>query len=208
MIKIKICGITNLKDALLAAELGADALGFIFASSSPRAINPQVAKEIIAQLPAFLTTVGVFVNDSRDYIQQMRHFCYLDMVQLHGEETPDFCRVLGGRIIKAIRVEDEASLTQMKDYTPSAFLLDAYQAGKPGGTGKTFDWQLAFAAKQYGRIILSGGLNPENIREAIKQVQPYAVDVASGVEAARGQKDPRRLQEFIEQVKMEGVLKN
>ncbi len=202
MIKIKICGITNLRDALLAAELGADALGFIFASSSPRRVNPQVAKEIIAQLPSFVSAVGVFVNQAEEHIRQMRHFCALDVVQLHGDESPDFCRNLGGRVIKAIRVKDAASLSRMKDYTVSAFLLDTYQAGKPGGTGKTFDWQLAFAARQYGRIILSGGLNPENIREAVKQVQPYAVDAASGVEAAPGQKDPRSLQEFIERVRV------
>jgi len=202
MVKIKICGITNLRDALLAAELGADALGFIFASSSPRGVNPQAAKEIIAQLPPFVSAVGVFVNQAEDYIQQMRRFCALDVVQLHGDESPDFCRRLGGRVIKVIRVKDTASLSRMKDYTVSAFLLDTYQAGKPGGTGKTFDWQLAFAAKQYGRIILSGGLNPENVREAVKQVQSYAVDVASWVESAPGQKDPRRLQEFIERVRM------
>ena len=200
-VKIKVCGITNLEDALLAAELGVDALGFIFACDSPRAVNPQVAKKIIAELPPFITTVGVFVNDSKEYIQQIRHFCYLDMVQLHGGESPGFCRRLGGRIIKALRVKDEDSISGLQDYPLDNFLLDAYKEGQAGGTGETFDWRLALAAKRYGRVILSGGLNPRNVARAIQQVRPYAVDVASGVEAAPGKKDGRLLAEFVKVVK-------
>lgn len=197
MTKIKICGITNLEDALLAAELRVDMLGFIFVPSSPRRVEPEAAKEIIAQLPSAITKVGVFVNQELDYIRHVRRLCGLDVVQLHGEESPDFCQQLGGKIVKAIRVKDEASLEPMKGYSPFAFLLDAYQPGKHGGTGKTFNWELAVEAKRYGQIILSGGLKPENVREAICQVQPYAVDVASGVEAATGKKDPQRLREFV-----------
>lgn len=202
MTKIKICGITNLEDALLATELGADALGFIFVPSSPRAVTPDAAKDIIAQLPPFVTKAGVFVNSSIEEILRIQQLCGLDVLQLHGDETPDFCRKLRGKIIKVIRVKDEASLTPMKDYHPGAFLLDTYQAGKPGGTGEIFNWELAVKAKQYGKIILSGGLNPENVQQAILQVHPYAVDVASGVESAPGRKDHQRLRDFIKNVKL------
>ncbi|MBI5789540.1 MAG: phosphoribosylanthranilate isomerase [Candidatus Schekmanbacteria bacterium] len=197
MTKIKICGITNLDDALFVIRLGVDALGFIFAAESLRQVCPETAREIIGQLPPFITTVGVFVNQGLEYIQNLREFCRLDVVQLQGEETPEFCRLLEGRIIKAIRVRDAESLSVMQDYQVNAFLLDTYQAGQSGGTGKTFDWRLAVQAKEYGTIILSGGLNPQNVREAIGQVQPYAVDTASGVEISPGVKDWKKLEEFV-----------
>ncbi len=198
MTKIKICGITNLEDALLAADLGADALGFIFVSSSPRSIAPETAREIVAKLPPFVSKVGVFVNQTKDYIRQMCHFCGLNVVQLHGDESAAFCRELECCVIKAFRVKNKDSLTGIPDYPANTFLLDTYKKNKSGGTGETFDWEIAELAKRYGRIILSGGLNPRNIRDAVRRVRPYAVDTASGVEAYPGRKDPDLLREFIE----------
>ncbi len=202
MTRIKICGITNLEDAQIAAELGADALGFIFAPS-PRQVSLQRAKEIIQKLPPFLTKVGVFVNEELNTVARAMSYCGLDVVQLHGEETPDYCRSLGERwrVIKSFRVKDGDSLLPLPDYEVSAYLLDTYVKGIAGGTGKTFNWELAREAKRFGRIILAGGLNPENITEAIETVKCYAVDVSSGIEAERGKKDFDKMRLFIKRAK-------
>jgi phosphoribosylanthranilate isomerase len=192
--KIKICGITRLEDAFLAADFGADALGFIFAPS-PRQVVPEIAREIISLLPPFVNSVGVFVDEEQESVREIAAYCKLDLVQLHGNESSGYCKALGLKALKVIRVKDEKSIESMASYrgTVQGFLLDTYVKGLPGGTGKTFNWELAKQAKKYGPGILSGGLNPDNICEAIEKVKPYGVDVNSGVEASPGIKDPDKL---------------
>jgi phosphoribosylanthranilate isomerase len=198
--KIKVCGITNLDDARLAVELGADMLGFIFYPQSRRAITRDTAAQICRQLN--VEKVGVFVNESAPVIQATLDACGLTAIQFHGDEPPSFCRQFAAKAIKALRIRDAGSLAVAAEYDVDALLLDTYTDSQHGGTGRTFDWQLAVQAKQFGRpIILSGGLTPENVREAIATVQPYAVDVASGVEQAPGRKDPDKLRRFIEACK-------
>jgi phosphoribosylanthranilate isomerase len=202
MARVKICGITNLEDALLAAALGADALGFIFYPKSPRVVAPETARAIIKQLPPFVTTVGVFVDEEAAKVRDLAAQVGLDWLQLHGKESPDYCRSLGRRIIKGFRIKDQSSLADLAAYRDAAqaLLLDTYKKGLPGGTGESFDWQLAREARPFGPIILSGGLTPDNVAEAIATAEPQAVDVASGVEAAPGQKDPAKLRAFFEAV--------
>ena len=201
MVKVKICGITNSEDALIAVEAGADALGFIFAEQSPRCITPQKAAVIIAKLPPFVQSVGLFVNAEPERINWLADFCGLDIVQLHGEEGPDICPEIRRRVIKAFRVKDAASLAAMPAYQVAGYLLDAWVPDAHGGTGLTFDWGLAAGAKQFGPLILAGGLTPENVRSAVETVGPYAVDVSSGVEAAPGKKAAEKVREFIKQAK-------
>ncbi|MFH1674642.1 MAG: phosphoribosylanthranilate isomerase [Pseudomonadota bacterium] len=192
--KIKICGIMRPEDALLAADLGADALGFIFAES-PRQVVPEIAREIISLLPPFVNSVGVFVDEEQESVREIAAYCKLDLVQLHGNESSGYCKALGLKALKVIRVKDEKSIESMASYrgTVQGFLLDTYVKGLPGGTGKTFNWELAKQAKKYGPVIISGGLTPDNICEAIEKVKPYGVDVNSGVEASPGIKDPDKL---------------
>ncbi len=197
MTRIKICGTTNLDDALIAVEAGADALGFIFVPNTPRYLHPDEAAKIIEELPPFITTVGLFVNAEQKEIDTIANNCSLDAIQLHGEEPPELCVTLNRRVVKAFRVKDESSLSRLHDYHVRAYLLDTYVKGTMGGTGKVFDWNLAVKAKQYGRIILAGGLNPDNIASAILQVRPYGVDVSSGVEVSPGRKDPAKIKAFI-----------
>jgi phosphoribosylanthranilate isomerase len=201
MIKIKICGITNLDDALYATECGTDSLGFNFYKKSPRYIEPQKAAEIIAQLPPFVMPVGVFVNEHEDKIREIQQMTCIQAVQLHGDESPEFCQRFGGRVIKAFQVKDRESLKTMAHYRVGAFLLDSYRDGMRGGTGVSFDWHLAVVAKTFGKIILAGGLTPENVAEAVKLVQPYAVDVAGGVEKEKGTKDHAKVKKFIAEVR-------
>lgn len=201
MIKIKICGITNLDDALFAAEYGADALGFNFYKKSPRYIEPQKAAEIIAQLPPFVMPVGVFVNEREDRIREIQRMTCIQSVQFHGDESPEFCQRFEARVIKAFQVKDKESLKVMAHYRVGAFLLDSYREGMRGGTGVTFDWHLAVVAKTFGKIILAGGLTPENVAEAVKLVQPYGVDVAGGVEKEKGIKDQGKIKKFITEVR-------
>ena len=198
MVKIKICGITNLGDARASAKLGADFIGFIFAKS-PRRITPLKAKKIIEQLPASIKKVGVFVNEKAETVNNISDYCGLDLVQLHGKESPNYLKKIKKPVIKAFRIRDKRSLNQLSRYKAKAFLLDTYKKGKPGGTGETFNWDLAVAAKKYRHpIFLSGGLNPENISGAIKKVKPYAVDVSSGVERKPGKKDIVKLKKIQE----------
>ena len=199
MVRIKICGITNLEDALLAAGLGADALGFIFYPKSPRKVAQEAAREIIAQLPPFVLSVGVFVDEDAALVRDLAARVGLDWLQLHGQESPEYCRSLGRRVIKGFRIRDENSLLDLAAYrgAAQALLLDTYKQGQAGGTGETFDWRLAKEARQFGPIILAGGLNPDNVARAIEMAQPQAVDVGSGVETAPGKKDPEKLKRFF-----------
>jgi phosphoribosylanthranilate isomerase len=197
VIRIKICGITREEDAWAAVEFGADALGFIFYPESPRAITPRKAAEIIRKLPPLVTRFGVFVDEPPDKVQRIYRQVGLDAVQLHGAEQPEKMDQYPGKVVKAIRVRDKSSLVEMTRYKVGAFLLDTYKKGQAGGTGETFNWDLAIGAKQHGRIILSGGLSPSNIEDAIRLVRPYAVDVSSGIEADPGVKDHGRLRMFI-----------
>lgn len=202
MIKVKICGITNIEDALLAADLGADALGFIFAES-PRQIDSEKARAIIHELPPFVKTVGVFVNEEPEKIKEIQLECGLDLVQLHGDESPEQCRNLMPYSIKSFRIKDETGIKGIDKYKGAvrAILLDTYQKGKAGGTGKTFDWSLAIKVKEIGiPIILAGGLGPENIQEAIATVKPYAVDVSSSIEEKPGKKNPDRMKALFEKI--------
>ena len=200
MTKIKICGITRSEDAKFAAENGADFLGFVFADS-PRRITFKPAAEIIAGLPKSVATVGLFVDEDESKVRQALKQARLDMLQFHGSESPEYCETFKGRakIIKAIRVSDEKDLEKMADYDVDFFLLDAYVEGKPGGTGRSFNRELALKAKGFGKpIILAGGLNAENVGRAIAKVRPYGVDVSSGVESRPGVKDQKLIKSFIE----------
>jgi phosphoribosylanthranilate isomerase len=201
-VRVKICGITNLDDAMAAVDFGADALGFVFFKGSPRYISQEGAGAIIRRLPSFITTVGVFVNESIDRIEDAIELTGIDVVQLHGDEPPEMCN-LSRRVIKAIRVKSLESLDPLKNYKDivSAFLLDTFTPDTFGGTGQRFNWDIAADAKQFGRIILAGGLTPDNIANAIRQVRPYGVDVSSGVEEKKGKKDHTKLKLFIERAK-------
>lgn len=202
MTRIKICGITNIDDALMSIDAGADALGFNFVPDTPRYLkDTKAAAKIIDQLPPFITTVGLFVNAAPELIQTIADECHLDMLQLHGDESPQFCQGFNRRVIKAVRVKDELSCSHLSNYRVSGYLLDTYVKGALGGTGVAFDWRLAVKAKQYGRIILAGGLDPDNVRSAVEQVRPYGVDVSSRVEASPGRKDPVKVEAFIRNVK-------
>jgi phosphoribosylanthranilate isomerase len=203
MTRVKICGITNPDDAWLATEMGVDALGFIFAES-PRRIDPVKAKTIIRSLPPLVKTVGVFVNEEPARIKEIISFCGLDLIQLHGVESPEISRDLMPYSIKAFRIQNERDIKNIKRYrgVVRAILLDTFQKGKAGGTGMTFDWSLAVKAKETGiPLILAGGLGPENIQGAITIVKPYAVDINSGIEEQPGKKDPLLMKQLIEKIR-------
>ncbi|NHM27936.1 phosphoribosylanthranilate isomerase [Desulfofundulus sp. TPOSR] len=198
MVKVKICGITDISSALAAAEAGADALGFVFAPS-PRRITPSQACRICRELPPFISRVGVFVDAPLEEVRAVAEYCGLDAIQLHGSESPDYCRSLGRRVIKAFRVGDEIDPVELSGYPADAILLDTFVAGQKGGTGQPFDWQLAAGLKLSRPLILAGGLTPENVGRAVAIVQPYGVDVSSGVEkdGQPGKKDPDKIRRFI-----------
>lgn len=199
--QVKICGITNLVDALFSVEAGADALGFVFYSGSPRNIQPDLAKKIIEQLPPFVTTVGVFVDAPADTVRAILEECGLSMVQLHGSELPEQVSLFSKLAIKAIRVRGTSDLQYLPRYPVRAYLLDTYIEGVPGGTGKTFNWNLARRAKAYGKVILAGGLTPENVRSAVRTAEPDAVDVSSGVEEKPGKKSLEKIRRFVLEAK-------
>lgn len=198
--KVKVCGITNIDDALAAIEWGADALGFIFAPS-PRQVAMQDALRIVKELPPFVCKVGVFVDEDLQVIRDAISICGLDLAQLHGSESSDLCHALSPRVIKAFRVKDDSVLHSLSNYEVAAYLLDTYSPDRKGGTGQVFDWGIAKKAALYGRIILSGGLTPENVQLAIRSVGPYAIDVSSGVESEPGKKDHVKLRTFLEAAK-------
>lgn len=202
MVKVKICGITNLEDAMAAVDYGADALGFVFYRESPRHITPSEAAAIIKYLPPFIESVGVFVDETAETIEQTITSCCIDIIQMHGNEPPEKCKS-SRRVIKAIRIKNLESLAPLAGYrgTVSAFLLDAYASDALGGTGRVFNWDIAVEAKQFGSVILAGGLTPENVTDAVRHVRPYAVDVSSGVEQAKGKKNLAKMRLFIERAK-------
>ena len=202
-VKVKICGMTNLKDVKVAVDGGVDAVGFIFYKKSPRSVTMQAVRKIVLELPPFVDSVGIFVNETAEQINKIADRCNLDRVQLHGNESPSFCKKIRRRVIKAIRVKDIQSLKKLSDYPVSSFLLDTFSEDQYGGTGRVFDWNLAYPAKKYGPIILAGGLTPNNVRQAIQRIQPYGVDVCSGVESQPGIKDHKKMQIFLKNVKAE-----
>jgi phosphoribosylanthranilate isomerase len=197
-VRVKICGITTVEDALTAVAAGADALGFMFYAPSPRCVTRERAGEIIRRLPPFVAKVGVFVNPTEAEVREAVTECGLDTLQFHGEEPPDFCRQFALKAIKAFRVRDAESLQAARAYPNEAWLLDSFVADKPGGTGQRFNWDLARDAAQHHRwVILAGGLTPENAAAAVQHVRPYGLDVSSGVEAAPGRKDAAKVRAFI-----------
>jgi len=200
-VRIKICGNTCLEDALAAVDAGADALGFIFYDKSPRRVSMKAVKDIVAKLPPFVETVGVFVDETVDRVNRVAEHCGLDRVQLHGGESAAYCRKVRRRVIKVFRVKDDGYLLSLAGYRVSGYLLDAYQEGTPGGTGRTFNWDLALAARNHGPLILAGGLDAGNVAAAIRHVQPYGVDVVSGVESEPGVKDPEKIRAFVQAVR-------
>jgi phosphoribosylanthranilate isomerase len=200
MVRVKICGITRLEDALAAAQAGADALGFNFWPRSKRFIEPRAAAEIVSLLPPFVATVGVFVDPTRDEALRAAEASGVQWLQLHGDEPPELCASLPLPVLKAIRVRHRASLDLLDEYDVAGFLLDADAPGY-GGSGTAFDWSLAAEAARRAPIVLAGGLRPENVADAVRQVRPWAVDVASGVESAPGVKDHEKTARFIREAK-------
>jgi phosphoribosylanthranilate isomerase len=197
---VKICGITNLDDALAAVDCGVDMLGFVFAGS-PRRVSPETAAGIIASLTSEVKCVGVFVDADIERVRGTVDLCSLDMVQLHGNETPEYAQALSVPFIKAFRTRDDGVLGQIGGFGAETFLLDSYDPGRAGGTGELCDWTMASEAAKLGRMILAGGLNPENVARAIKTVKPYGVDVSSGIEISPGRKDHEKMREFVMRVR-------
>ncbi|MHB0819886.1 phosphoribosylanthranilate isomerase [Stutzerimonas stutzeri] len=202
IVRSKICGITNVADALVAADAGADAIGLVFYGKSPRAVSIAQAREIIAALPPFVTTVGLFVNASRCEINETLDAVALDVLQFHGDETPADCEGFHRPWYKALRVRagDDIRAEAARYAGASAVLLDTFVAGVPGGTGEMFDWSLV-PADLPRPLILAGGLTPQNVQQAIERVRPFAVDVSGGVELRKGVKDAARVREFVGQVR-------
>ena len=201
-VRIKICGLTRLEDALHAAAEGADAIGLVFDRDSPRAVTAGAARAIASALPPFVARIGLFVNAEADLVRSTLDSVPLDILQFHGDEPPAYCRAFGRTYVKAIRMTNGIDLVALeREYADAAaLLLDAHVPGRPGGTGRTFDWDLVPRARRMP-IILAGGLTAQNVAEAIRRVRPWAVDVSGGVEAAKGVKDPARVSAFIEAVR-------
>jgi phosphoribosylanthranilate isomerase len=201
-VKVKICGLTNVADAVAAEEAGADAIGLMFYAGSARHISLEMGQAIAATLPPYVIRVGVFVDPNPTEVFAAIHHCGLNVLQFHGAETPDFCAQFGVMTLKAFRLADAESLRPLEGFRADAFLLDSYVPGVAGGTGRTFNWDLAVQAKQFGKpIFLAGGLTPQNVAEAVRKVQPFAVDVSSGVEQSPGQKDVKKMRDFIAAVR-------
>lgn len=206
MTRIKICGITRNEDALACAQAGADAIGLVFYPSSPRCVAVAQAAAIARALPPFVSTVGLFVNPTAEQVETVLRELHLDLLQFHGDEAPEFCRRFDVPYLKAVRVRAGVDLVQyaLRYQDAKGLLLDAYVEGTPGGTGQTFDWGL-IPAELPLPVVLSGGLEAANVAQAIKQVRPWAVDVSSGVEAAKGIKDAAKIAAFIEGVRSADV---
>lgn len=202
-VKVKICGNTSYEDAAYALDCGADAVGFVFYEKSSRHVAPSTVAEIAKKLPPFAVKVGVFVNEfDLAVVRSIAEMCHLSVIQLHGGESPEYCsRLSDFTVVKALRVNDDFDPAHVRDFAVPAILLDAYDADTYGGTGRLFDWSKAVAAKQYvSSLILAGGLNPENVVQAIKLVKPYGIDVCSGVESKPGQKDKLLVRSLLNEV--------
>jgi len=207
--QVKICGITNEEDALFAAKLGAAALGFIFYQPSPRYIKPEDAQKIISALPDEVVKVGVFVNESVTEVKKIVEYCALDMIQLHGDETPVYCREFpASQIIKAVELKNDDDLSSALNYDVAALLVDCRHAGLYGGTGIKANWELAYRIKNKKPLILSGGLGEDNIAQAIKDVAPGALDINSGAESAPGKKDHAKLARIFDIIRDVDVERN
>ena len=201
VVKVKICGITNYRDAIAAVNMGADLLGFNFYPKSPRYVPLEKAAKIISRLPAFVNVVGVFVNTSFEQIEDTVNQCQLNWIQLHGDESPEFCQSflsLNVRTIKALRVKDQSDIQQADNYFTDAVLLDAFDPKKYGGTGLTFDWNIV--GHMVKRIFLAGGINPDNAASAVA-LGVYGIDVCSGIEARPGKKDHRKMKKLFENIR-------
>ena len=197
-VTVKICGITSEADALAAAEAGADAIGLMFYEDSPRHVTLEQAKAISAALPQHVMRGGVFVNAEEAFVHQALTECMLNILQFHGDETPEECSRYPVMTLKAFRVQGEATLAELEAYPSAGYLLDAYVKDALGGTGATFNWDLAVRAQEFGKpIFLAGGLTPENVAEAVRKVQPFGVDVSSGVEIEPGRKDAEQMRTFV-----------
>jgi len=207
MVRVKICGITNEKDAMFAIEHGADALGFVFYEKSPRHITPEKASEIIKKLPPFITNVGLFVNERQNIVKEIHERLRLDALQFHGDEKSDYVNSFHAKKIKAFRIKESIDETIFNDYDVDAYLFDAYSDNVYGGSGENFSWNLLTKIRFKRPIILAGGLNPENIISAVSMVKPYAVDVSSGVEKEKGIKDSDKVKKFIIRAKHERIEK-
>ncbi len=203
MTKVKICGITNKMDALGASALGVDMLGFVFYKDSKRYVEPRVAEDIVNELPQSVKRVGVFVNEDRTKVLEIAQDVSLDILQFHGDETPEYCRSFRGvyKVIKAFRLKDKEGLKKVNEYDVDFYLFDTLKSGLPGGTGEVFNWELLKDFEVLKPVILSGGLTPQNVQAAIKEVSPYAVDVSTGVEKAPGRKDQELMKKFIDNVR-------
>lgn len=201
-IRTKICGLTRQQDVAVAVAAGADALGLVFYPPSPRAVTPGQAADLIRHLPPFVMSVGLFVNPEPEWVQEVLQQVPLDLLQFHGDEPESFCASFGRPYIKALRMKPGFEPERVVDQWPSArgFLLDAYTPGTPGGTGEVFDWQ-RFPASEQHHWILAGGLTPDNVTQAIRITQPYAVDVSGGVESSRGIKCPTKIHAFLKAVR-------
>ena len=200
-VKVKVCGMTSLEDALVAVEGGADAVGFIFYKKSPRSVTMKTVREIVLELPPFVDTVGVFVDETAEQINKIADYCNLDIIQLHGDESPTFCKKIRRKVIKAFRIKDMQSVKKLSNFQVSGFLLDTFSENLHGGTGKVFDWNLALPAKKFGPVIMAGGLTPNNVQQAVRQIRPYGVDVCSGVESEPGIKDHKKVRAFLNNAK-------
>ena len=200
--KVKICGITNAEDAAVAVAAGADALGFVFYRKSPRYIEPAVARQIVISLPPLVIPVGVFVDEEQQVVRNIMDDCGLGLAQLHGNESAVYCRELGRAVLKALRVKDRSAFLALAEYRGRAgvrgFVLDAFSDQAYGGTGQVIDWQLAAEVAKAANVLLAGGLTQDNVAKAVQVVQPYGVDVSSGVESAPGKKDHEKVRAFIQ----------
>ena len=201
--RIKVCGITTLEDARSAVAAGADALGFIFVEQSPRVVTPDIVRTISGQLPPFVNSIGVFRDEKIEVVEEIVSYCRLTLVQLHGAETPEYCRSLSCRVIKSFAMHPDMNREELAPYAEvaNAYLLDTHHKDLAGGTGRVFDWKLVDELKPTGPVILAGGLSTENVGEAIRQVKPFAVDVNSGVEYQPGRKDSDKLKNFAHEVR-------
>ena len=197
MIDVKICGITSFNDAIMATNYGASALGFIFYEKSPRYINPEILKTWISNVPSSIKKVGVFVNKDVDKVNKIAEELNLGMVQLHGDESPEYCNQMIRPVIKVFRVNKKFDSIMLKNYQVATFLFDTYNKENHGGTGESFDWQSILQLNTKTPVILSGGLNADNVLEGIEVVKPSAVDVNSGVEAAPGKKDEEKIKDLF-----------